>query len=259
MGFYEQKDAQLSKENITNPMVELLSSTFLSETSPKLFSMNISDNVESMIADYHQSSIPNRFDTAGIINNIVLFVLESTPRDMVSIFNPDITVTPNLQKWKSISTKYPNVYAHYPATVYSMGCLISGVYPLISYKSLVTTYPNNTIPSISGELRKNDWQTSLLVSADLSYSNMRTYAGSQKFTVAKDVTNIVCKTKFGNSNSSMDRLDDKCLVDAYFDWFDTTNGKKKFSMLWTNQTHYPYYVNQKEEQYVNDNADKNRY
>jgi arylsulfatase A-like enzyme len=152
------------------------------------------------------------------------------------------------------------MYAHLPATVYSMGSMVAGVYPLITYKALISEYPRNTIPSISSELRKEQWTSSLFFGADLAYSNIGAYATNQGFEVAEDNTTINCRfPKFGETNTFLDQLDDRCLTDAYFRWSDSLGNRKKFSMLWTIQTHYHYLFRNKEIEYVKNNPDLNRY
>ena len=151
------------------------------------------------------------------------------------------------------------MYAHLPATVYSLGSINLGVYPLISYESFVAMYPNNSVSTLSGELNKNGWNTSLLFAADLAYSNMGMYAKSHGFSTAEDNTTINCSfKKFGNSNTFLDQLDDRCLSTRYLNWLDTARGDKKFSLLWTTQTHYSYLARE-ERKYTSKNADLNRY
>ncbi len=260
LGFYQNKNLKYKSGKIENPVWELVSSTITSEKSSKLFSMEVSDEVRTFIKDYHNQTTEGRYDTSGVIKNIILFVLESTPYDLVSVYDSAYNVTPNIKRWTNISTIYTNMYAHLPATVYSMGNMVAGVYPLIGHQSMVASYPANTVPSISSELKKQGWTSSLFFGADLAYSNMGLYARNQKFDVTDDNTTIECRfAKFGGTNSFLDQLDDRCLVERYFQWSDSVPNKKKLSMLWTTQTHHHYLFKNKEVEYVKGNKDLNRY
>ena len=70
---------------------------------------------------------------------------------------------------------------------------------------------------------------------------MITYAKEQGFSFITDNKTITCAKKFSTTKTEMDGIDDSCLVKNYFQWVDSGRGGKKFSILWTNQTHSPYY------------------
>jgi lipoteichoic acid synthase len=87
----------------------------------------------------------------------------STLHHLVYVYDSTYNVTPNIKKWKSISTIYTNVYSYLPTTVYSMGNILAGVYPLVSHESMVASYPANIVPSITSELKKQGWTSSLFL------------------------------------------------------------------------------------------------
>lgn len=87
---------------------------------------------------------------------------------------------------------------------------------------------------------------------------MNEYTGNQGFETIKDYKTISCNRKeFRNTYSILDGLDDRCLTDQYFTWHDANQNVPKFSILWTNQTHYPYFT--WEEPAFTANKDLNRY
>ena len=259
-GYYQYKTVVYAKGNITNPMWEVISSSVVSQTSSKLFTMKVDPKIKKYIDEYHSQQAGSKIDSSGKIDNIILFVLESVPHHMVSIYDSTYTVTPNIDKWKTIGTVYNNMYSHLPATVYSMATMLAGVYPLINYTSIIANYPKNTIPSIASELKKQDWSSGIFFAADLAYSNMGMYVRNQGFDISEDNTTIPCKfEKFGNTQTFLDQLDDRCLVTRYFEWADSVKNKKKFSMLWTTQTHYSYLFRGKEVDYVQGKKDLNNY
>jgi arylsulfatase A-like enzyme len=259
-GIYQNKNITYEKNKIKNPAWELISSIITSEAKPKLFTMEVSKKTKNFIEQYHKQDYIRTYDTSIKINNVVIFVLESTPASLVSTYDSTFSVTPNIKKWRNISVLYNNSYSHLPATVYSMGPMVAGVYPLISYKSMIASYPKNNIPSVISELKKQGWISSMFFGADLTYSNMGSYVKNQGINITEDNATIKCRfKKFGETNTFLDQLDDRCLADNYFKWADSNRDKKKLSILWTIQTHYHYLFRNKEVEYVKDNKDLNKY
>jgi arylsulfatase A-like enzyme len=260
-GLIQVKTIPYNSGKIRNPFMELISSAITAGQSPELFSMKISGSDKIYIEQFHQPTLTPRPDSASLISNIILFVMESTPRDLVGIYDSSIEVTPNLIKYKSVSTAYYNMYAHIPSTPNSMLSLVNGIYPLITYKSFLNEYTYSSLPALPAELKDHGWRTSFFSSSDLSFSNMRSFAQKTGFQAVEDNRVINCSLKaFHTTNTPLDGLNDQCIVDRYFQWVDQNKMEHKYSMMWTNQTHYPYFFDaDKEVIYVNNNKDLNHY
>ena len=260
VGFVQVKTIPYSYNKIRNPFMELISSAISAGQSPGVYTMKVSQASKLYMEQFHQTTFTRRPDSASVINNIILFVMESTPRDLVGIYDSSITVTPNLIKYKSISTAFYNMYAHIPSTPNSMLSMVNGIYPLITYKSFLNEYSYSNLPALPAALKDHGWQTSFFSSSDLAFSNMRSFAQNNGFHTVEDNRVINCSLKaFHTTNTVLDGLNDQCIVDRYFQWLDQNKIQKKYSMLWTNQTHYPYFFDaDKEANYVN-NKDLNHY
>jgi phosphoglycerol transferase MdoB-like AlkP superfamily enzyme len=194
------------------------------------------------------------------ISNVLIFVLESTPKRYISVYDTTYDVTPNLSKWKNIASIFPNMYSHIPTTTNSMATMISGMYPLISYKSIIKDNLSQSLPSIGAVLKAQNWENSLLVSSDLAFGSMDVYAQHAGFNLIKDNKSIHCDyPSFHITQTQLDGLDDRCLAHEYLNWIDSLHDKKKFSILWTNQTHYPYFINSENEKKFTDDKELNRY
>jgi arylsulfatase A-like enzyme len=261
IGYAENKKFGYDTHKTANPIVELLSSAINTEKKPQIFSMSVSPETQRYIQNYHSINYGSRLDSNGVINNIILFVLESTGKRYINIYDSTYNVTPNLKKWKNIATVFNNNYAHIPSTSNSMLSMVSGIYPNIGFRSVVGKVQREDLPSIPGELKKQGWNTSMFSSADLSFGNMEGYARKNDFMFVGDSKTISCSyKKFEVTNTSLDGLDDRCIINHYVEWGDSLKNKKKFSMFWTNQTHYPYAFNTDTKvQYVNNNEEFNRY
>jgi phosphoglycerol transferase MdoB-like AlkP superfamily enzyme len=260
LGLYQHKTYHYRNSSTENPFISLITSFIKSERKAQLFSIPLSNESIKYIHDIHTTPDIQKYDTNGLIKNIVLFVFESTPRQFVSLYDSTFDVTPNLKRWKGASVMFSNIYAHIPSTPNTMFSLISGVYPLISYKSAVVENPKINLPSLPNELNKNGWISSLFFSSDLQYSRMDEYAGNQHFEIIKDYKKILCaRNKMPQSHTELDGLDDQCLADEYLNWYDSNQNLKRFCILWTNQTHYPYFTQEENPHYTSVNKDLNQY
>lgn len=110
------------------------------------------------------------------------------------------------------------MYAQIPSTPNSMLTLVSGIYPMVSYKSAVSEKIQLPRVSLPGILNNNGWATSLFFSSDLNYSDMNVYAKRQGFSFIDDFNTMPCNKKFTITHSNIDGLDDECLIENYFKW-----------------------------------------
>lgn len=258
VSFYEYRNNYFKTATIQAPVIAFVSSVFEPNAEVQILKTKVSDETAQYIINYHNNFYTSVPANSNQVDNIILFVSESTPEQYISVYDSAFNCTPNLKKWSSISSVYTNMYAQIPSTPNSMLTLVSGIYPMIDYKSAVSEkiqLPPVSLPKI---LNDNGWATSLLFSSDLHYSDMNVYAKRQGFSFTADFNTMPCNKKFTITHSDIDGLDDECLIENYFKWTDTTKLKKKFSMLWTNQTHYPYYTNT-DTSYTKENDNLNRY
>jgi phosphoglycerol transferase MdoB-like AlkP superfamily enzyme len=216
--------------------------------------MRVSQAVKNAIREMH-SSIRDNTAFRDSIQRVVVFVMESTPAALVQPYDSVYQVTPNINKWSKHARIYSNIYAHLPNTINSMFSMVSGMYPLVSYKSVVKEYPHFSSPSLFRILENHGWNTSVFFSSDLAYSNIDGYLKSQGVEKAEDYRSIHCSYPALKADYAMlSGLDDRCVVDRYLEWSDSLKAAKTLSILWTNQTHYPYVLSGSGQQYVKDQS-----
>jgi len=135
------------------------------------------------------------------------------------------------------------------------------MYPLISFKNIVADNPDLPAATLSAELKKLSYRTAFYSSADNTYGRVDEYLSHRGFDVIADYRNITCDK--GSINSAADGVgngtNDLCMVDAFNHWISEEPGKPFFSILWTLQTHWPYFAFGKEKSYVKNNAELNKY
>jgi arylsulfatase A-like enzyme len=255
----QKRGLTVDQSKLQNPVTAFVLSWINSGTESELFTMEIPDDIRAYMSSIHQQKPGVPFSSSDSISHVIFFVLESTPSYMVEGYDTKFHVTPNLRRWQDKAILFENMYAHLPTTANTMLSLMSGVYPMISYKSIVAEEPNIKIESLASVLQSAGFQTALFFSSDLSYSKMGDYLRFQKMQTADDFKNIQCRyEKFNSGYAQLDGLPDRCIVDRYFTWRDTLASDKSFSILWTNQTHYPYFFSEGEHRY-SDNAEQNKF
>jgi glucan phosphoethanolaminetransferase (alkaline phosphatase superfamily) len=242
---------------VQTPVYAFMSSLIDPPGKAKLSGMQVPDSVEKYIIDAHNQSVNGRYDSLHVIDNIIVFVSESTPAQLISLYDSGFQCTPALKKWQPISRMYTNMYAHIPSTPNSMLSLLSGIYPMIDYRSALLEKVQLPKPSLPQLLKSKEWKTSLFFSSDLDYAGMRKYAADQNFETIEDNRSIPCNRSFRITQSNIDGLDDSCMVGRYLNWLQNSPGQKTFSLLWTNQTHNPYYTNNND--HYSPNETLNRY
>jgi arylsulfatase A-like enzyme len=256
--FYEYKTKNYKNGKVQAPAIAFISSIFFPGGIDELLKMKISDETARYLSDCCNNFNTSKSDSTIRIDNIILFVSESTPKQYISVYDSAFACTPNLKKWRSISKAYTNMYSPIPSTPNSMFSLTSGIYPMVDYKSVLGEKLQLPIASLPKILNDKGWATSLFFSSDLRYSNMDEYTKNQSYSTIKDFTTMPCVKKFSITHSNLDGLNDECLAENYFKWIDSMPLKKKYSMLWTNQTHYPYYTDSATV-YTSENDDLNRF
>jgi phosphoglycerol transferase MdoB-like AlkP superfamily enzyme len=256
-GWIQLRKHEFKKAKTQNPVYALAGSWLFSEKSPGLFSMKVSQKNIDLIRDLHSPSPNEKIPLTENISHVVFFIMESTPASLLQVYDSTYTVTPNINEWKKHALIYKNIYAHLPNTVNSVFSLTCSTYPLINYKAAVSEYPEIKIKALPQLLRDQSWNTSFFFSSDLEYGNIRKFLRSHGMETAEDLTSIACdRGKFQSNYAQLEGLDDRCIVSRYFSWREKQAGKS-FSMLWTNQTHYPYFSNDKIK--FTDNAALNPY
>lgn len=243
---------------VQNPFTSIALSWLNEGKKSQLFTMKVSAETKETIEEMHTAKSNEPIPFSDSIKNVIVFVLESTPANLIQVYDSTYKVTPYLNEWKKHAVIYNNMYAHLPNTVNSIFSITSGMYPMISYKAIINEHPHIAIPTLSQLLKDKGWNTSLFYSSDLTYSNIGEYVSHHGFQTVEDFKTIRCGfDQFQSNYAQLDGLDDRCIVSRYLDWKDSMQGQKTFSMLWANQTHYPYFSHDKNK--YTDNAELNPY
>ncbi|WP_159452003.1 LTA synthase family protein, partial [Hymenobacter roseosalivarius] len=179
------------------------------------------------------------------IKNIILYVLESVSAEYVAGYGSEYNATPNLQSYLPESLIFTDFYAHNPNSTNSLFSLLGSVYPLMSYKTVILEQPNIKLPTLSSELKQRNYRTAFFQASDNQYMRVDEYLSFRSFDKVVDHRQIPCSTKsFVSSAEGVgEGKDERCMVTAFSEWaLDARQDAPFFAMLWTIQTHWPYFV-----------------
>lgn len=246
---------------LANPVIAFLESVNPFICNPELYTMEVPDSLQTF-GKVKENSFEFPAGFSKKIKNLIVLVLESTPAEYIQPYDQKFKVTPELEKYLSNSIVFDNVYAHSPATNKSMVSLLGSVYPWLSYTSITQEHPCIRIPSISSELKKRGYRTAFFNSGDNRFQKANEFLSQRKLDEIKDCKTLSCKKQFEEKDNNWDPLDgmnDECTGDALLSWVKQKNNNPFFAMMWTYQTHYPYYASGPEKNYAIYDPILNRY
>ena len=178
------------------------------------------------------------------IQNVVVVVLESAAAHYFDGPQRYPQLTEPIERFTGDYLYFDQIYAHAPSSNCTMVSLLTGLYPKLSYESVTrefTAYPFKSLPS---ELKAAGYRTSFFTSGDLEWQNAIQFLEHREFDTVEDFTEIQCAQEYRLESGAYQEsgaIDDKCLVDRLDEWVGEDDDAPFLSILWTAQTHYPYY------------------
>jgi lipoteichoic acid synthase len=262
---YAKKSVASNKweyDKLANPVTAFLESVNPFDSSPSLFTMELPDSLKIFEGAGEKPVSKRDFNFPTKIKNVILFVMESTPAEYIQTYKSKYSVTPELDKYISNAVVFENVYAHAPATNKTMVTLLGSLYPWLSYNSVTQEHPDVKTPTLSSELKKQGYRTSFFNSADNHFQRAGEFLGNRSFDEIKDCKTLKCAQQFQVKDEKwdgLDGMDDECTGDELMSWINKDREKPFFTMMWTYQTHYPYYATGEEKLYCDRDPILNRY
>lgn len=250
-----------SYDKVANPVTVFLGSVNPLSENAELFSMEVPDSLKFQSEKYSKTSEFHK-QMASHIKNVIVVVMESTAAEYVEPYDAKFRVTPHIASQFSNAIVFNNIYAHAPATNKSMLCLMGSVYPWLSYNTMTNEYPHLTFPTISSVLKEKGFRTAFFNSGDNRFQKGNEFLADRKFDLVKDKRSVNCDMHFKDSDPNWDALDgvdDECTGNELIEWIGHDTSKPFFAMMWTFQTHYPYYCHGQLEKYVYNDDYFNRY
>jgi phosphoglycerol transferase MdoB-like AlkP superfamily enzyme len=255
---------QWSYFKLANPITSFAASVATAGATPELFTMALPDGQAAFPdpQDAIANHIPGQIQP-GKIRNVLIFVLESVPAKYIGAYGSPYPVTPELDSYRQHSLLFRNIYAHAPATNASLVSILSSIYPWISYRNLTQDHPDIDMPTLSAELNQRGYRTGFFSSGDMRFQRSDEFLSHRGFDAFQDYRTLACQQQKFQSDINtwdfQDGADDACTTDALLGWIGQDPAQPFFGMLWTVQTHYPYFYGGQETDYGVDDEKLNRY
>lgn len=232
---------QVKAGRLMHPVSAFVQSTITAQKKSALLDTKVEDAFVFSLPEM-QPTVPD----SPPIENILLIVLESTGSRYLDLYGGQYAITPVLNEQFAHAALFENIYAHAPATNKTLSSLLLSVYPWVSHQTLTEEKPELVFPSLPSELQKRGYRTSFFTSTDFDYQRAKTFLQHRGWERISQYEEIPCMQQFQMfENHAGDGygigIDDACMIPAFTDWIDADSSRPFFSMLWTNQGHYPYF------------------
>lgn len=246
-------------ERLSNPVAAFIESINPFTPEPELFTMEVEDSLQ-----FHLKSNSPRVLSLnkGKIKNVLLIVLESTPANVIAPYDKSYHVTPVIESLLPNALVFENVYAHAPATNKTMFSVLCSAYPWLSYNSETQEFPAINLQALPAVLKNKGYRTGFFNSGDNRFQDAGTFLSAHGFEAIKDLNSVKCNTRFDEKQREfepLDGLDDACTADELISWTRQNDARPFFGMLWTYQTHYPYFGGQSVKKFVDYDTTFNKY
>lgn len=242
--------ARPQHEKVASPIVFFLQST-LKGGGATLGSIRTDTLPEDVLAVAERQ--PQRSRTVAVhapripsVTNVLVFVLESVGAQSVGLYGAVPSLTPQLDGYRENARIYARGYAHVPSTMHTLVSLLTSAYHPHSFQILTRESPEIALPAISEGLRRRGYRTAFFNSADNRFQRGSAFLGRHGFDTLVDHRRIPCGgVRLKGSQKGWPNLDgvyDDCTTAALLDWIGTAHSAPFFAVLWTIQTHYPYFA-----------------
>jgi arylsulfatase A-like enzyme len=257
-GWYVQTK-NLDPGAIANPILYFVRSVWSSWTQPPLFFMPVPERSREEFQGRGAATGETLPAADPRPYNVLLVVLESVPARVLDAYGGPYQLTPELNRRLGQGMVFSNIYAHSPSTTRAIVSLLGSVNPWISHRMLTYEKPSLDLPTLSSQLHQAGYRTAFLSSADNRYLGTGEFLSHRRFDKVLDRNTLRCgKVDFWDG-ADKGGVDDGCLAEAFLQWIEERPGQPFFGLLWTFQTHYPYFFADTPVEYERGKPPLNRY
>jgi len=185
-----------------------------------------------------QAGAPAGRLNASKIRNVILLVIESGSAAYFDQYGGPYHVTPTLSALPDV-LQVDHAYAQAVSSTHSLGVLLSSTYPPVALKWQVPAA--ETLPRL---LQRHGWQTGFFYSTDTRYEQADKLLDRAGFNVVHDFRSRRCAdAKIEDvSEFNSQATSDACTFADAEGWIERVASQPFFAMIWTYQTHYPYFT-----------------
>ncbi len=190
------------------------------------------------LADFQPAAQRRTEPVAEAPRNVILFVLESTSAQYLSLYGASYDTTPNLCAEARNAMVFDRAYAHVGYTFCSFMTLTYSVYPGLPWQ--YRPGGERPLPKGLAELLKaKGYRTAYFSSAKPTWGGMDTMAN------AAGIDEVFGPEELAPSAAQISwGCEDGPMTDGLLRWIGGLNGSPFFALAWTDQSHHPYTVSQ---------------
>lgn len=191
--------------------------------------------------------LPKAFAEPSSIKNVIIIVMESVgARYVAGVSNIEANQwTPRISDYKKNTIVFKNIYAHAPMSTKSLYSLITAQMPDFTWEMETTKKTNDPPKTLPQKARAAGFRTAFFMSGDLEFQYAHEFLQGHSFDVLLDRRHISCgKDRYLGSTAewlNSDSVDDSCTAKRLTDWIDELGNQSFFSVIWTGNTHWPYF------------------
>ena len=187
--------------------------------------------------------------------NVILIILETTNFKFFSPEGQFIQYFPNFMEFSKKGIYFENFFCPFPRSSKSFFAIITGHYPLTSYKSVIKIAPQIKLPSLTEVLKSNGYSTFGGYSGDFNYDRMADFL---KFRGVDKLVDIFHND--GKYQKISWCVDDEFIYDQLINWIDTLDSKAPFfGFLLPMNSHHPFWTPKREFKILSESNKENRY
>lgn len=200
-------------------------------------------------------------------SNVILIVLEAAAAQYLDTYGGTYNITPHLTAQAERSVIVRNAYAQIASSTAALRVLLSSRYPYPSMLAAADVETAGQSPRLPRILADAGLRTALFHSSDTRFDRAGEFLASSGFVAARDYRDRKCgdgvlHDRYGSLGNS-----DRCTFADMLAWIEQQHDKRFFAMLWTFQSHYPYFAGARRQPKVDSasipthraRADKQRY
>ena len=181
-----------------------------------------------------QSGLPR---PEGEIRNVILVVLEAAAAQYLDLYGANHGVTPNLAARRNELIVIENAYAQSASSTVALETLLSSRYPALGAQPSTSDRP-----MLPNRLSASGIRTALFHSSDTRFGAADDLLSASGFGTVRDTRDRRCGgARLEDRYSSLGNAD-ACTLADLLNWVEEKPGQPFFAMLWTFQTHYPYFA-----------------
>lgn len=188
-------------------------------------------------------------------HNVILIILETTNAHFFSPKGPFSLYLPNLSKLGKEGLYLPQFFTPFPRSSKAFFAILTGWYPLTSYKSIIKVAPQIKVPCIFSILKENGYSTFAGYSGDFNYDRMADFLEKRGVDRFVDIND-----NDGRYKQISWCADDKLIYDQLMAWINSLESDVPFfALLLPMNTHHPFWTPKKELKVMPEHDEKGRY